>query len=65
MLSRVVPEEKAKVTFLYIAFGTDVTETLLNCKTVLNGRTQLAGETEFEGKKMVGGETILDVVTLG
>ena len=48
-----------------IAFGTDVTETLLNFKTVLNGRTQLAGETVFEGKKMVGGETILDVVTLG
>lgn len=49
-----------------IAFGTDVTETLMNCETVLNSRRQLAGDTsEFDGKKMVGVETILDVVTLG
>ena len=49
-----------------IAFGTDVTETLMNCETVLNSRRQLAGDTaQFDGKEMVGVETILDVVTLG
>lgn len=40
----------------------------MNCETVLNSRRQLAGDTsEFDGKKikMVGVETILDVVTLG
>ena len=52
-----------------IAFGTDVTETLMNFETVLNSRRQpaeTAGDTtEFDGKKMVDVETILDVVTLG
>ena len=38
----------------------------MNCETVLNSRRQLAGDTtEFDEKKMVGVETILDVVTLG
>lgn len=38
----------------------------MNCETVLNSRRQRAGDTtEFDGKKMVGVETILDVVTLG
>lgn len=38
----------------------------MNCETVLNSRRQLAGDaSEFDGKKMVGVETILDVVRLG